>query len=53
MERMANEPARNSAGWYGTGDVPTYCHAGGGDTSICSQVNPTTIVITGQNGISK
>lgn len=38
------------AGKYSTGDVPTYCHAGGNgpDDFVCSQVNALTIVITGQ-----
>ncbi|KAL1611584.1 hypothetical protein SLS59_000303 [Nothophoma quercina] len=38
------------AGKYSTGDVPTYCHAGGNgpDDYVCSQVNALTIVITGQ-----
>ncbi|KAL1638573.1 Effector protein PevD1 [Diplodia intermedia] len=39
-----------AAGFYGEGEVPTYCHAGGNgpDDFVCSQVVPTTIVIDGQ-----
>ncbi|KAL0261902.1 Effector protein PevD1 [Diplodia seriata] len=39
-----------AVGFYGEGEVPTYCHAGGNgpDDFVCSQVNPTTIVIDGQ-----
>ena len=33
------------AGFYGQGDVFTYCHAGGLNRVICSQQDPTTIVI--------
>ncbi|EOD43152.1 putative major allergen alt [Neofusicoccum parvum UCRNP2] len=38
-----------AVGFYGEGDIPTYCHAGGNgpDDFVCSQVNPTTIVIDG------
>lgn len=48
---VANE--MNSAGWYGTGDVPTYCHAGGNSAEVCTQVGATTIVIASMNGIGK
>ncbi|RYP75030.1 hypothetical protein DL771_002678 [Monosporascus sp. 5C6A] len=34
-----------SAGFYGQGDVFTYCHAGGLNRMICAQQFPTTIVI--------
>lgn len=43
----------NSAGWFGTGDVQTYCHTGGGSAEICTQVQPTTIVINPMTGIGK
>ncbi|KAH7310659.1 hypothetical protein B0I35DRAFT_412139 [Stachybotrys elegans] len=35
-------------GRWGQGNVPTYCRAGGlgGGDFVCTQVNPTTIVIT-------
>ncbi|RYP86373.1 hypothetical protein DL769_000757 [Monosporascus sp. CRB-8-3] len=33
------------AGRSGRGDVFTYCHAGGLNRMLCSQQNPTTIVI--------
>ncbi|RYP22755.1 hypothetical protein DL767_008982 [Monosporascus sp. MG133] len=33
------------AGFYGRGDVFTYCHAGGLNRVICTQQYPTTIVI--------
>lgn len=32
-------------GWYGVGDVPTYCHTGGGSVQQCNQIVETTIVI--------
>ncbi|KAF4779554.1 hypothetical protein HER10_EVM0004916 [Colletotrichum scovillei] len=32
-------------GYWGEGDVFTYCHAGGLGDLLCNQVNPTTIVI--------
>ncbi|CRK19978.1 hypothetical protein BN1723_012002 [Verticillium longisporum] len=32
-------------GFYGTGEVFTYCHASGLGDFICQQQNPTTIVI--------
>ncbi|WYZ39561.1 hypothetical protein EsH8_III_001475 [Colletotrichum jinshuiense] len=32
-------------GYWGEGDVPTYCHAGGLGDLLCNQVYPTTIVI--------
>ncbi|EFQ32601.1 hypothetical protein CGRA01v4_09573 [Colletotrichum graminicola] len=32
-------------GYWGQGDVLTYCHAGGLGDLLCDQVNPTTIVI--------
>lgn len=34
-----------SFGYWGEGDVFTYCHAGGLGDLLCNQVNPTTIVI--------
>ncbi|KAK6956728.1 hypothetical protein Daesc_002008 [Daldinia eschscholtzii] len=38
-----------AVGFYGAGDVATYCHSGGLDTMVCSQVNsPVTIHIDGQ-----
>ncbi|OJD31756.1 major allergen alt [Diplodia corticola] len=39
-----------AVGFYGEGDVPTNCRAGGNgpDDYVCSQVTPTTIVIDGQ-----
>ncbi|KAI0007341.1 hypothetical protein F4779DRAFT_515624 [Xylariaceae sp. FL0662B] len=33
-----------AVGFYGAGDIPTYCHSGGLDTMVCSQVK-TPIVI--------
>ena len=35
-----------SVGRSGKGDVETYCHAGGLNRMICSQVNENTIVIS-------
>ncbi|RYO82382.1 hypothetical protein DL766_004738 [Monosporascus sp. MC13-8B] len=35
----------SGAGFYGRGDVFTYCHSGGQNRIICAQQNPTTIVI--------
>lgn len=37
-----------AVGFYGEGDVFTYCHAGGLDTMTCNQIYPTTIVIDSQ-----
>ena len=39
-----------SFGYYGEGNVPTYCHAGGNGPYdyVCDQVSATTIVIDGQ-----
>ncbi|KAL0937218.1 uncharacterized protein CTRU02_206949 [Colletotrichum truncatum] len=34
-----------AVGFWGEGDVPAYCHAGGLDQLLCAQTNPTTIVI--------
>ncbi|KAF9875116.1 hypothetical protein CkaCkLH20_07382 [Colletotrichum karsti] len=35
-----------AVGFWGEGDVPSYCHAGGLGDLLCTQVNsPTTIVI--------
>ncbi|XXG95733.1 hypothetical protein Hte_002003 [Hypoxylon texense] len=35
-----------ASGFYGYGDVPTYCHSGGLDNVVCSQVQtPVTITI--------
>ncbi|KAK2015835.1 hypothetical protein LZ32DRAFT_689495 [Colletotrichum eremochloae] len=34
-----------AVGYWGQGDVFTYCHAGGLGDLLCDQVNPTTIVI--------
>ncbi|KAL7622571.1 hypothetical protein AAE478_008078 [Parahypoxylon ruwenzoriense] len=35
-----------AVGFYGEGNVPTYCHSGGLDNVVCSQVNsPMTINI--------
>ncbi|RYO96229.1 hypothetical protein DL764_007506 [Monosporascus ibericus] len=34
-----------AVGYYGKGDVSTYCHSGGLNRIICAQLNPTTIVI--------
>ncbi|KAI4860898.1 hypothetical protein F4820DRAFT_452472 [Hypoxylon rubiginosum] len=35
-----------AVGFYGAGDVPTYCHSGGLDNVVCSQVQtPVTIRI--------
>ncbi|KAI1777268.1 hypothetical protein F4818DRAFT_342997 [Hypoxylon cercidicola] len=37
-----------TVGFYGSGDVPTYCHTGGLDTQVCPQVQtPVTIHIDG------
>jgi len=40
----------NSVGFYGDGDISTYCRAGGNgiDDRICNQVVPTTYVIDAQ-----
>lgn len=39
-----------SVGFYGEGDVPTYCHAGGNGPNdfVCQETSATTIVIDGQ-----
>ncbi|KAK2042771.1 hypothetical protein LZ31DRAFT_555859 [Colletotrichum somersetense] len=34
-----------AVGYWGQGDVATYCHAGGLGDLLCNQINPTTIVI--------
>ncbi|GKT42767.1 effector protein PevD1 [Colletotrichum spaethianum] len=34
-----------AVGFYGEGDVFTYCHAGGLGDELCNQLYPTTIVI--------
>ncbi|KAI1842612.1 hypothetical protein JX265_012605 [Neoarthrinium moseri] len=35
-----------AVGYYGAGEVPTYCRAGGGPTLVCGQtVTPVTITI--------
>ncbi|KAK2054027.1 hypothetical protein LY76DRAFT_597340 [Colletotrichum caudatum] len=34
-----------AVGYWGQGDVPTYCHAGGLGDLLCNQINPTSIPI--------
>jgi hypothetical protein len=38
----------NSFGFWGEGEVPTYCHAGGNGINdfVCQQTNAYTMVIT-------
>lgn len=45
ISRLTDLP---SFGFYGEGNVPTYCRAGGNGPQdfVCTQVNPTTIVIS-------
>lgn len=43
---LANIFFMYSVGYYGAGVIPTYCHAGGGNSLACGQVvTPVNITI--------